>query len=40
MNVKITYMGSDLYQLLITVISGPTNLNVSEHGEKLCGHIC
>jgi hypothetical protein len=39
MNVKITYMGFDLYQLLTTVISGPTNLNVSEHGEMLWHHM-
>jgi hypothetical protein len=38
MNVKITYMRSDLYYLII-VFSGPTNLNASEHGKMLWCHI-
>jgi hypothetical protein len=38
MNVKITYVGIGLYQLLITV-SVSTNLDALEHGGKLCGLI-
>lgn len=38
-SVGFLHMGLCLSQLFIIVVSGPTNLDVLEHGEKKCGWI-